>query len=51
MGDIPIAALDIIAIPNEMKQVPVSNAKILFIIIILPFHNIKITQQTKGNTD
>jgi hypothetical protein len=37
MGDIPIEALDMIAIPNEMKHVPTSNAVILFVMIIISF--------------
>jgi hypothetical protein len=31
-------ALDIRAIPNEIKQVPTSKAAILFFIILLPIH-------------
>jgi hypothetical protein len=37
MGDIPMAAFDIIAIPHEIKQVPTSRDIILFIMIVLPF--------------
>jgi hypothetical protein len=35
MGDIPIAALDIIAIPNEIKHVPIISDVILFAIVVL----------------
>jgi hypothetical protein len=51
MGDIPIEAFDMIAIPNEMKHVPTSNAVILFAMIIISFilsGNLRqLVQQTK----
>jgi hypothetical protein len=38
IGDIPMAALDIRAIPNEIKQVPTNKAVTLFFIILLLTH-------------
>jgi hypothetical protein len=45
IGDIPMAALDIRAIPNEIKQVPTNNAVILFFIILLLIHIMQYTRE------